>query len=464
MFRVFLVFAVVLQGCASKRDYLGNGKKLFDNGMYTEALKEFELGTKKEPNNVDILIGLRKTQDKIYENELVKVRDTRAAGDPFKAIEKIRLIDKKMADWNIQSSINGSQFRKNELDRILSDLRKTLSDELEQGHILKVHQTLKSFQDVFGSLDSYQAYENEILSKGKEKCEQLKGNYKFFNIFISKYCEYFSVKHDVQIRLEDELYSVSDVKLLVDGKDITLTNYLGNSKLYHPNGKNILRSSGKVKINYSEKKSVQKKSHSYVGEEGYTAYEQQKYWVDEPYFVPEVKCNYSVVPASCYTKNVRYVKQVAKYKEVKVRKHRKVNKTHNYNVDQVEQFLRLKGESILKIGKLSVKMPHDFKESHVDTGHNINRNDIQLYPKKMVLRDVEDWKKNIIDRVGGHYRNEVEMRWILKYCRKEGDITQQGENMMRCAYIAAENNKFLNDWSLNFSGISYPEMKKLLKI
>src|SRR5690606_40553691 len=99
------------------------------------------------------------------------------------------------------------------------------------------------------------------------------------------------------------------------------------------------------------------------------------------------------------------------------------------------------------------KMAHDFKENYSDIGHNINRSDIQLYPKKMVLKDVEDWRRNIINRVGFHYRNEIETRWILRYCRKEGDFKQQSENMMRCAYIAADNNPFLNEWSSNFSGL-----------
>src|SRR5690606_23383833 len=269
---------LISSGCASKRDYLGNGKKLFENGMYTEALKEFELGTKSEPSNVDILIGLRKTQDKIYETELVKVRDARAAGDPYKAIEKIREIDNKMKNWNIQSSINGSQFRKNELDRILGDLRNLLNEELEKGHVLKVHKALKSFQDVLGPLDSYIEFENAIIAKGRQKCENLKGDYKFFNIFVSKYCEYFAVKHDVLISVEDQLYSVGNVKLVVDGKDFTFHNFLTGSKLYHPNGSTTLRTDSKVSIHYDEKKSTQKRSHSYVGEEAYTAYDQQKYW------------------------------------------------------------------------------------------------------------------------------------------------------------------------------------------
>lgn len=463
MLRIIFLIAL-LSGCASKRDYLGNGKKLFENGMYSEALKEFELGVKTEPNNVDLVIGLRKAQDKIYEVELLKIRDTRAAGDPYKAIEKVREIDAKMKGWNIQTNISGSQFRKSELDRIMADIKRLLADDLRQGKILKAHQELKKNQDILGPLDSYQSFEGEIIQGGKEKCQSMQGDYKFFNIFISKYCEYFSVQHQTVISIEDELYDVTKVKLVVDGKEVMFYNFLVGSRLFHPQAKTKLRSESNVSFKYNEKKSTQKKIHSYPGEEAYTAYESQKYWVDEPYYSPVVRCNYQVVPASCYTENVRSVRQVAKYKDVKVRKHRKVTKTYDYKVDVIDQSLKLSGSSLLHMAGKKIRIPHDMTESHSDYGHNHNYSDMQLYPKKIILKNQLDWQRSMIARVAGSLRTEVELRWVHNYCRKEGDSKLQGEYMMRCAFVAADSNPFLNEWSTNFTGLPYPEMKKLLKI
>lgn len=459
-----LIFVLLLFACATKRDYLDNGRKYYDSGMYHKAMEEFQLGLKVNPANADLNIGLKRSQDKIYEVELLKVRDSRLAGDPLTALQKIRELDKNMREWNLNTDINGSEFRKTELEKLLLHLKGYLASDLEKGFVLKTHKTLTSFRDVLGPIDGYQAYENEIITKGKEKCTQIIIDQKFYNIFTSKYCEYFGEGHSIVISTDEELYKFDGASYVIDNIKMPGVNYISSSRLYHSNGKQGISSKTKLQFNYTEKSSNPSKTTNYTDQESYWTTERETYWVNEIYYAQEMKCNYLNTYNPCQMINAKKTRTVPKFRDKKVKKYRDVNKSYTFKVRQVDQNLRLTGQTEMTIDGKKIIVNHNFYETYSDYEHNESSSLKGLRPKNLSLKDVQNWKSSLVQRVTSDLNYQVHNHWKAKYCKKSGSPVDQGEFMMRCALVASDNEPFLNEWSQNFSGLAYKEIKELLKI
>lgn len=459
-----IILSLLLASCASTRNYHENGKKYYESGMYHKAMEEYQLGLKLKPADPDLNIGLKKSQDKIYEIELLKVRDTRIGGDPLTALNKIRELDQKMTKWNIHSDVNGSEFRKTEIEKLLVNLKSYLMSDLDKGFVLKTHKVFTSYKDLLGPLDGYQPFENEIIQKGKEKCLKITVDQKFYNLFTSKYCEYFGENHNIVINVDDQLYSFDNATFVIDNTRMPASNYIANTRLYNPNGRNKIKSLSNIKFKYDERKSTPTKVKDYQDTESYWDTETETYWVNESYRTMEMQCNYLNTYNPCQMVNVTKTRTVPRYRDKKVRKTRRVSKTYSYKVNQVNQSLVLYGQSEIYIGGQKVIINHNISDFYSDYEHNESSSLKGLSPKSLALREVVSWKNTLIQRVLSDLNYQVQANWRSQYCKKTGDLKMQGEYMMRCALIAPDSDPFLNEWSQNFSGLAYSEMKTLLKI
>ena len=457
--RIF--FFVILVSCSTTRDYLGNGKKYYDNELYYKALEELSLGVKKDPNNPDLNIALKKTQDKVFELELLKVRDTREAGDPLKALEQVREVDRKMDKWNITTNINGSKFRKAEVNRLFFNFKSYVDSFIDKNQILKAHVLLKSYSDILSSLDSYNTLMGDIRSKGQEKCELLKKNQMpFFNKFIANYCDFFGQAHNIKYDVSEYKYNF---KRAFVNNEISY-NYLENSPLVSVNSPNYLSSTSNVDFDYKEIKTNPKKSVNYTDRESYWDNVTKTTWVTEYYWTTELVCNYLNKWNPCQNKKVKKSRVVPRYRKERVKKYRRVNKTYTYRVENIEQISTLKGMSTIYIkGNAWQKIKHNHRTIHSDYGHDKSFSKAGVKPKNLRLKDKKTLEQDLIYKMGKDIRAWLENRWSQEYCVKKGNLMLQGEFVMRCSLVD-EKHKEVKAWSVNFTGLSFIEVKKILNL
>lgn len=458
---VKLVILILLTGCSTSRDYFGNGKKYYENGLYYKALEELTLGVKKDPNNPDLNIALKKTQDKVFELELLKVRDTREAGDPLKALAQVREVDKKMEKWNIKTDIDGSRFRKAEVSRLFFSFNSYINSFLDKNQILKAHALLISYSDILSPLQSYNTLMETIRKKGQQKCDQLKENPSpFFNKFISNYCDFFGVPHNLKYSVDDYKYNFKISK--INGE--IGSNYLDNSPIFSVNSPNYIESDTSIKFHYAEEKTNAKKSVDYRDRESYWATEVKTTWITEYYWTTQLECNYLNKLNPCQNKKVQKTRVVPKYHNIRVKKYRSINKTYTYTILNVLQEMQMDGLSkIFLNGKKYHVLKHHHKETYSDYGHNNTFSKANIRPKQLHLKKQSELMEILVKKIGLDIKDWFEKRWIQKYCVAKGEPILQREYVMRCSLL---NDKYkeVDSWSLNYTGLTFVTVKKILRL
>lgn len=459
-----LFLIIILNSCASHKSFLENSNKYYQNELYNESLIELQKGLKKYPNNPDLKIALRKSQDKIYENQLLKIRDTREAGDPLSALNQVRIADKKMEKWKIDTNINGSSFRRKELEKLFYEFKKILDSDIQKGFILKSHTQLLADKDILGFLSSYKRYEKEIISKGKKKCISLsqENNGIFYNNFIKQYCDYFQTGIDLKTDISSQLYNVQQNIINLNNEKINYYNFI-NNKLHNSKSKKIIFAISKLKSNYSQKESKLNKSKNYSVRESYWTTESKSYLVPQKYWANELVCNYLNKLNPCQNKRVQKSRLVTRYKKVKVKKYRTKYKTYNYSVKEYKQTMIISGQTLLSIDGKKILIPIDLIKFHKDQTHNNKYSKASVSPDPLTLKDPILWEKDLLKDINQIIGKQVNYYWKTKHCINSANSFQNNENFSRCSLII-DDHSFLDQWSKNFSGLYFKELKKLLKL
>lgn len=451
-----------LVSCSTTVPYLENGEKLYNNNMYHEALKVLNEGNKVNPNDVDIQIALKKAQDKVYELELLKIRDKRLSGDIFSALNMVREVDKKMTEWNIKSNLDGSQFRKQEISKLLSDMQKIIDISVNKGHIVKAHLELIKFKDILYSLDSFTEYENSIIKEGKNKCKTLQGDNDIYNIFVKRYCAYFNEKYEPEINLNAHKYNIGLIQVSDNtGVEYATYNILSDSNLYSANGENHLNIISKISFNYSENKSVINKNKSYTVDEPYWTTENETYWINEPYWTTEMKCTYTGTSQPCRNVRVQKTRTVPRSRPVKVKKYKEVKKNISYEADRITQFLLLSGRTELHINSNKVLITHKEQDSYFDDYHDFEDSRADIRPDNLIKKNVFEWKETLKNKVLLRVKEEVLFRLENTTCVESGNKKDYQNNVIKCGWLN-KSSDFLENWSQKELGLDYKTVKEQL--
>lgn len=459
-----LFFLIIITSCASNYNYLENGNKFFNNEMYQKALNQYSLGLKKDPSNVDYQIKIQKTREKLYEKELIKVRNERLKGNVLSAIKQVRLINQKTQDWNIKTNYDGSSFQNNEIKQLFFEYKKQYNKDFNNKFYLKIFNELNKVQDVFHSLSSYQQYKKEMFDLGKMKCNNLQNKAKqLFQIFVEKYCSYFGIESMSKTSLKNYLYNFKGLKVLTPKGKFTKDAEFNKHKLFDNESPNNLFAISNVQFSYSNKSYKEKRKKDYFERESFWDYENKTYFVNEPYWTTEMQCNYSNQYNPCRSVRVQKYRMATRQKRVKVKKYKNVSKTFHYEIGVLEENLFLTGVSKLYMNNKQINIRHDYKERYKDEYHNHTHRQTNIEPDRLIQKDINEWQNTLIEeKIITKLHNEIEYHWKIKYCKSDSLDTITKNNIIKCS-VVLKDHPFLNTWSLSFSGLNYSDMSKILE-
>lgn len=458
----YLWIIFILYSCGTTRDYLGNAQKYYSNGLWEKALTEIQLGLKRDPHNAELNIALEKTQEELYRKYLISVRDLREGGNVLESLNQMREVDKKFKQWNITSNINGFKFRKVELEKLFFELKRYLGNEIKKGYILKSYHELTSYSDLLNFLPVYNRFKKEIELAGQEKCQSMiskKDLYQFHQQFISDYCSFFQINFEGQ-NFFNELYNFDSHVLYIDNEKLYMNNFLPN-RINHETGQKSLSAISNLKSYFKKNTDKIKKTSNYQVKEYYNDWETRTRWINQPYFVNEMVCDYINKFNPCPMKRVKKFRMVPQYYKVKVRKSRYKNKTYRYTEKHINQKLTLKGQSDIYVGKKKISIPILITKKHLSIKRTSNFPKANVYPRNDQLKDFNIWKKEILKDIESKLSQEVIKLWENQFCRDVSNSIKKAEYASRCQLVT-KSSVSLNKWATDNFGLLYEDLSKIL--
>lgn len=86
LFSLLLILSVLLQSCTGTKKYAKQAMQFESAGMYTDAAKNYLESLRRDPNNIDARIGLKKNGEKVFQDHLDRFFTAKATGEKKAAV------------------------------------------------------------------------------------------------------------------------------------------------------------------------------------------------------------------------------------------------------------------------------------------------------------------------------------------------------------------------------------------
>ncbi|SMF48307.1 Putative lipoprotein [Alteromonadaceae bacterium Bs31] len=442
-FILMLVASLFLAACSSLVD---KGDKLYEAGEFEEAAEFYQRALRKDPNNVDATIGLKRAQEKIIDRGLIDVRMLRLSRNMEGAAQRLEQILRNQKKWGLQAA-GAVALTQNEETRFARGWLAEESNALAESRFpdkYRFFETQYAFL-IAGSVSLKKRlaqHEAQVNSKGKRSCQALAGKVKgqrfFLKDFTRKYCAMWQAPVTLQVDAKDQTrYTNLSVNNAVRYSVSSGNNYYGTFNRDLESLAEVFRGS----IWQAE----EGRGELRVTAEGGVKYSRQSRQVMR-------YANYTV-SKKIKTKNSAGEEVVKIHEEDKIHRYRARVYTEDFQINIGLQST-VDGKPLSRTA--------NYQDSHQTESHSEDFSLAGLQPQSPAFMDLPYIFKAEINALQQTYLSALDQHWNNKYC--EGSLgTVSGENVLRCAAINKEHS-YVNSWFESKFGLNYEELASLVGI
>ena len=426
---------MMIAGCANLVD---KGDKLYEEGMYQEAVAFYEKALLKNPNDVEAAMGLNKARNMIIDRGLIEVRMLRLGSNHAGATQKLESILRNQKAWNIQMQGAVAITQAEETRHAEKWLRKE-AEILSQSPLPdKFRWFTYSYAYLIANarLESeIERYQPRLRELGQEQCHSMvhdvSGQRFYMHDFVKKYCVAWG----------------TDVSLTVDNVD--QSRYQG------------LNTTQRVRFRTSDNAGQQtvlqgrlaRLEDQFKDSLWYTSVGASLLAID---VTGDVK----------YKRTTRRITRSVKYKtnkQVKLANGttevREVEKTYKYPVNEYNEKYNVR---IVYKGNVKSKLlDHELvkSESHRTEGHNTTFKPAKVSARRARFMDIDKKFVGALENAHHQILEKLNTLWVASYC-EQGLGNHQGEYILRCGK-AVPDNAYVNSWLTQKFGVDYEAMAQM---
>jgi len=478
----WLLIPLLLASCTSLSK---KAREYFEAGDYEESVRTYDQALQKDPGDAAAIAGRAEAREKLIDVTLLRVRQSRLAGNAQNAIDMLLDLVERENAWGFAPK-NGAvaSTQDEESAEAFRYVQSEVRTALPSHHPLRAEFLLNHYRAIFQGPWQAPADGLRKLARGAREnaCRRFvaaspaPGAY--YLEFLEKVCAGRGAlpKQMAQVthRKFDELYRGVKVTAKLEGfpegyaavLEDDLRQGLIKTPWFDARGAKMLTVtlSGRFAVEQTEK--PEERLHNYWVSIPYTAYEEQPRSREVPYFSTETQCSpgASGTPTCIDVPVTRY--RTENYTEtVPVTRYREEPRVQAYTGRERTQTLTVFVNADAAFA--SVRRQFGVNEKAQDRGfeHDVSMPSIGLYPSQANLRDPQTWLKEQTGKLTGFIEDSGNSTWENLYCRplaKHLSVAETGEQVHRCLRRQLpEVPKFVEDWYQRNLGISVAEADEL---
>ena len=477
---LIMIGVTALSACSTP---LKKANEMLEAGNFVEASQMYENLVKKEPDNVEAVLGLKKSREKLLDKILIDERKARLSGNEFMALDFLLSCQKKQGEWQMPPSVLAGTTQEEELDGGLKFLTKIVDERLTANQPLGAEISLVKYDPLYSQKAQasgqakWQALREKTRVKGRSWCvsevksaglQTLWESQVYHTEFLERACRYFGEEPFSKIsgqRKKRIEWSVTAVHLNKPAAglppDITFTleeeinQGIRVTGWYESLTTRVLKIDSAGTYRPSHQTEPVRLTHAYEEEVPYTEYEDKK----EKKLV-----------------NGQWVEHVER---VPVTKKRREMKTLMFDGKKHSQTLTLAIQLDALLGDaqdLTVGASHssDLHEEGVEHSQNIPA--LGLTPKRAELRAPSNWLKEQLQVEAKKFVGQLHQKWIDQMCASAAGVAAEAtaqstatlsvtlnEQMLRCLRDdRAVESKAVLQWGTKEWGVDPNDVLRLI--
>lgn len=435
LFKIKLLVALML--LVSCVNLVEKGDELYSKELYEDSARLYEQALRRDPNNADAKVRLKKARTKIMERDLKDVRALRLGKNLSAAAEKLEKVLANQDKWRMPA--RGALINK-QLEEI-NWAKKWIVNKARSQAQNDSPDTYRQFQQQYKYLlatasgQALDALANQVRQKGKQKCQSLSKlvneNSFFFAEIVQSYCGHWGASPRYRLGSRDDT-RFNDVEV----RNRIFTRMDNESTYYLDDLTKRLGKELEASVWFSEL-GTQKMKIRLHGDVRYD-YEVER-----------------VIRSITYDIIEKVKQSNGSIKDVKQqRKHNYYVKIHREKLTfDVHMETELKGQ------------PVTYKDRNIEEyeseSHNERFERARLVPKPERLFDKKGWLEAQLTAMKNGFIKVLDDHWSKHYCRAAAtNSAQEAENIARCAR-QNPGHPSVNRWFRNNFGLDYGQMKSL---
>lgn len=478
MMKLFLILSLVIfVSCSTAKK---TAQELANQGLHEAAIPKWLEAMKKSPDDVEVQVGLKRSQEIVLNERLVEIRDLRNSKRYDEAVVALNKLIVMQNEWKLPLDMNSSSFLGKELQLLWSHEKSNLKALANRGEVLGASLREKEISYIFNALPDYGEAKELIAKKGRAKCGELKKyiDFKvrpFYSNFVGRFCNYYESNLALSLFKEgvsDVLYSSISPKIEIKGLDENLTGEVSKkifdlfmtTPLYDPDSVKAIRLEVNGEWKVIPSIVIVPQVHTYKVKVPYLANVSVTKSRQIPYQVTESQCVDHSSGRSCRDVLVTKYKE-EKYKDTKkVTRYREEDRIFNYNANKKSQELIMQLRGSLFIGNDMIPLTFSKLSTESKIQHDVYLPDIGLLPAKEDLTNPIVAFSNFADEASKKVAQELDNYWVRKYCSlsKSKGLASDAEAAIRCRKSPNHPKENLDSWFMKSFGVTSDKAESLI--
>jgi hypothetical protein len=474
------VLALFICSCASPKK---RALEHLNAGSFEEAGFLYEQVLKKNPQDVEAQVGLRRARDGVLDQGLISARMARLAGNQEQASDLLLNVIQKEKSWGHTPTAKVAFTQEEEAGFAVHFIQGRVKN-LNQGRKpLQAEALLFNYEPIFQdsqTVSRFDTLKNEVRQTGQNSCRQYQSENRsegpYFADFLGRYCVHFgetckpcAIWSKSKLR---ELFLQADVAGVLSNLPDDLTKILisdlksafEETAWYDPQGRKKAALKFKGDYTFSHDKDLTSLVHHYTEQEPYEDVEQVMKRREVPYPTDEVQYNYQTRKYE----SVSTVKYRTEYypEPQRVLRYRTVNKVYPYSALKHRQKIGL--NFVGNYSAINQSLDLSFQDSSVEEGyeHHLDLPKIGLKPSRPQFQDPHSWVKDRISKIRQQFKEKSQAEWAALYCRVDTSTTDQkvlSDRVQKCLRSQIKPTpSFVSDWYESQLGLSYEKAEQIL--
>jgi hypothetical protein len=476
---VLCLFVLLLLASCSTSKKLA--QQLASQGLHEAAVPKWIEALNESPNDAEVQVGLKISQEKVLNDRLVEIRDLRNSKKYEEAILSLKKLIDTQNEWKTTLDFNSSTFQGKELQALWSYESDKLKRLANSGKVLAASQRDKEVSYIFNSLEDYKKTKDFVSAKGASKCVELKTHADsiskpFYSNFVNRFCGYYENKREVAASKEGisgVLFSSVASKVVIQGVNENMISELSKKVQEHfqetPWYDQVSKKSIRVELNgkYTWIPTNQDihQVHNYKVSIPYTAYVPVMKTRQVPYQATEYRCVWNQYAGNtCGNVSVTHYRSEFYFVNEAVTRYREEARAYEYVATKHSQDLVLQFKGKIYIGSDTIPIAFSKHTTESKILHELNMPDIGLFPSREDVSSPISAFTEFADESSARISNEIDQFWVRKFCSfsKSRGIASEAESILRCRKSSSHPKANVDSWFSNSFGVTSDEAEGLI--